>query len=56
MIEWPERALSLLPPGRLWVKFEFVDDTRRRLTFNATDDSHLELLNALKMSAFGFRP
>ena len=54
MIEWPERALSLLPTGRLWVKFEFVDDTRRRLTFNATDESHLELLNALKKCAFGF--
>lgn len=53
LIEWPERAPSLLPPDRLWIKLEFLDDTRRRLSFNATDDLHLELLNAFKKSAFG---
>lgn len=53
LIEWPERAPSLLPPDRLWIKLEFVDDTRRRLTFTATDPTHLALVNALKKSAFG---
>jgi hypothetical protein len=32
---------------------EFLDDTRRRLSFNATDDFHLQLLQAFKKSAFG---
>jgi tRNA threonylcarbamoyladenosine biosynthesis protein TsaE len=53
LIEWPERAPSLLPPDRLWIKLELLDDTRRRLSFTATDDFHLELLNAFKKSAFG---
>jgi tRNA threonylcarbamoyladenosine biosynthesis protein TsaE len=53
LIEWPERAPSVLPPDRLRIKLEFVDDTRRRLTFTATDAVHLELLTALKKNAFG---
>jgi tRNA threonylcarbamoyladenosine biosynthesis protein TsaE len=53
LIEWPERAPSLLPPDRLWIKLEFLDDTRRRLSFDATDQFHLELLSAFKKSAFG---
>ena len=53
IIEWPERAPSLLPPDRLWVELETIDETRRRLTFNATGDAHLQLLSALKKSAFG---
>jgi hypothetical protein len=32
---------------------EFLDDTRRRLSFDATDGPHLELLNEFKKSAFG---
>ena len=53
IIEWPERAPSLLPPDRLWVELETIDETRRRLTFNAAGDAHLQLLSALKKSAFG---
>ena len=54
IIEWPERAPSLLPPDRLWVELEAVDETRRRLTFSAMGDPHLQLLSSLKKSAFGF--
>jgi len=53
VIEWPERAPSLLPPERLWIKLEMLDETRRRLTFRATEHTHLNLLSALKKSAFG---
>lgn len=53
VIEWPERAPALLPPERLWIKLDTLDDTRRRLTFKATGQVHLNLLNALKKSAFG---
>jgi tRNA threonylcarbamoyladenosine biosynthesis protein TsaE len=55
VIEWPERAPSLLPPERLWIKLETLDDTRRRLTFRATEQTHLNLLNILKKSAFGIQ-
>ena len=53
LIEWPERAPSLLPPERLWIKLEILDDTRRHLSFNAMDEFHLQLLSAFKKSAFG---
>jgi tRNA threonylcarbamoyladenosine biosynthesis protein TsaE len=53
VIEWPERAPSLLPSERLWIKLETLDETRRRLTFRASEQSHLNLLSALKKSAFG---
>ena len=53
VIEWPERAPSLLPAERLWIKLETLDETRRRLTFRASELAHLNLLNALKKSAFG---
>jgi tRNA threonylcarbamoyladenosine biosynthesis protein TsaE len=53
LIEWPERAPALLPPDRLWIKLEFLDDTRRRLSFDAAGGLHLELLHAFKKDAFG---
>ena len=53
IIEWPERAPTILPPDRLWITLEFVDETRRRLTFTATDGVHQALVNALKKNAFG---
>lgn len=48
LIEWPERAPSLLPPDRLWVRLDVVDDTRRRLTFTATDARHQQHVSDLK--------
>ncbi|MFN8597383.1 MAG: tRNA (adenosine(37)-N6)-threonylcarbamoyltransferase complex ATPase subunit type 1 TsaE [Anaerolineae bacterium] len=55
LIEWPERAASLLPPDRLWIKLDLLDDTRRRLTFRATDPVHQKLLDAFKRDAFGIK-
>ena len=55
LIEWPERAMSLLPPDRLWITLDLLDDTRRRLTFRATDAVHQKLLDALKRDAFGIK-
>ena len=55
LIEWPERALSLLPPDRLWIKLDLVDDTRRRLTFTPAGARPQALLAALKRDAFGIR-
>ena len=55
LIEGPERALGLLPPERLWIKLELIDDTRRRLTFKPADAQHQALLAALKREVFGIR-
>lgn len=32
IIEWPERAPELLPPGTLWVKFELLSPDERSIT------------------------
>ncbi len=53
LIEWPERARSILPPDRLWITLEYVDDTQRRLSFAATDPIHQSLLSLLSLQGKG---
>jgi tRNA threonylcarbamoyladenosine biosynthesis protein TsaE len=56
VIEWAERAESLIPPEHLWVKLGFVErvDTKRRhLWFSAHGRRHRELLRAFRQAAFG---
>ena len=53
VVEWPERALEVLPEERLWVRLEFADPTRRRLLFTAHGPSYLPLLRAFRRAAFG---
>jgi tRNA threonylcarbamoyladenosine biosynthesis protein TsaE len=33
LVEWPERIREALPPGRLDLALEYVDDTRRKIAF-----------------------
>lgn len=49
LIEWPERARSILPPDRLWIALEYIDESQRRLTFTATDSVHQQLLSSLSL-------
>ncbi len=53
LIEWPERAMEMLPPERLWVRLEFADTERRRLLFIAEGPSYEDLLRAFRRAAFG---
>ncbi len=53
VVEWPERALSVLPEERLWVRLEFAGQGRRRLLFTACGPSYLDLLHAFRRAAFG---
>ncbi len=56
IIEWPERAQSLVPDEHLWVKLEFVDRadlTRRHLWFSAHGERHQDLLRQFRHLAFG---
>jgi len=39
VIEWPDRMGSLLPDKRLDIKFEFLDEDRRTITFAAYGES-----------------
>lgn len=34
VIEWPERASGLLPDHTIWISFDYVDATTRRITIN----------------------
>ena len=36
IVEWPERAPELLPPGTLWVKFELLSQEERSITMGIT--------------------
>jgi tRNA threonylcarbamoyladenosine biosynthesis protein TsaE len=56
VIEWAERARSLMPPEHLWIKLDFfdrVDQTRRALYFAAQGERHTELLREFRQAAFG---
>jgi tRNA threonylcarbamoyladenosine biosynthesis protein TsaE len=53
MIEWPERARGIVPDACLHICLVSLDQTRRRLTFKASGDRHLDLLRDLKRRAFG---
>lgn len=56
IVEWPERARSLIPDEHLWVRLEFVeraDLTRRHLWFCAHGDRHQDLLREFRRLAFG---
>jgi len=46
-VEWPERAWDELPPEHLLVRLEWVDERRRRLTFEARGNRYEELAGAL---------
>ena len=54
VIEWPERAPSILPEACLSIQLTVLDETRRRLTFRAQGDRYVRLLDDLKRYAFGY--
>jgi tRNA threonylcarbamoyladenosine biosynthesis protein TsaE len=56
VIEWAERAESLIPHDHLWIKLDFVervDATRRHLWFSARGRRHQALLREFRQTAFG---
>ncbi len=53
VVEWPERAMEILPPQRLWVRMEFANGGRRRLLFVAQGETYLPLLHTLRRAIFG---
>jgi len=53
IIEWAERARSLMPPDHLWIDLEFADHTRRAMHFAARGERHTALLREFRHTAFG---
>ncbi len=53
VIEWAERMASILPPERLWVHLDYVDEEQRQLRFMAQGSRYDRLLADLRHVLFG---
>jgi len=50
VIEWADRLPGLLPAEHLEIRFEYLDENRRRLAFTAHGHRYVELLNSIATS------
>ena len=48
VVEWAERALSLLPQEHLLIKFEHLSENERKLCFEPKGQRYVELVSELK--------
>ncbi len=53
IIEWAERAESLIPNEAIRVRFEIIHENKRRLTFSTQDTVTWQILLAFRKNAFG---
>jgi tRNA threonylcarbamoyladenosine biosynthesis protein TsaE len=53
VIEWPERAQSILPAENLWIKLAYSDEEQRDMRFTARGAHYESLLADFRKSAFG---
>jgi tRNA threonylcarbamoyladenosine biosynthesis protein TsaE len=53
VIEWAERAETILPAERLWIRFTAMDETRRVLRFAAQGEGYQAILTNFRRAAFG---
>lgn len=51
-VEWADRIDPVLPSDRFSIQFEYLDETRRGITFTAIGKNYLELLDQYRRSAF----
>ena len=45
VIEWPERAMDILPDHRLWITLHHLGDAKRELGFDASGQRYTDLLH-----------
>jgi tRNA threonylcarbamoyladenosine biosynthesis protein TsaE len=55
LIEWAERVAQVLPSNHLWIKFHHLDETKRRITMQATGAPYQQLLQNFQHAAFRIR-
>jgi tRNA threonylcarbamoyladenosine biosynthesis protein TsaE len=53
LIEWPERMEQLIPPDRLWIKFEHVDQEERQMKMTSQGKRYDDLLEILRQATLG---
>jgi tRNA threonylcarbamoyladenosine biosynthesis protein TsaE len=50
LVEWPDRAPREMPPDHLLVRFEVIDDRKRRIRFVAQGQRYEHLLDEIQRS------
>ena len=50
VVEWADKALSILPKNRLLIKIDYLSDTARRFRFEAKGKRYLEIIKELKQT------
>jgi tRNA threonylcarbamoyladenosine biosynthesis protein TsaE len=50
VVEWAEKALSLMPQERLLIRLDYLSDTERRLRVEATGRRYAKIVSQLKKS------
>ena len=53
VVEWAERAPSLMPDDRLWIRLNLTDQTSRTMQLSAEGERHTQLLETFRQAAFG---
>jgi tRNA threonylcarbamoyladenosine biosynthesis protein TsaE len=53
IIEWAERARSIIPEEHLWLALELVDATRRTINMSGQGKHHEALVQEFRQTAFG---
>jgi tRNA threonylcarbamoyladenosine biosynthesis protein TsaE len=53
VIEWAERARSVIPEEHLWLTLELVDATRRTINLSGQGKRHEALIQEFRQTAFG---
>lgn len=53
LIEWPERAATILPPEHLTISLRPISDTKRAIRLVPAGERYLALVSEFKRSAFG---
>lgn len=53
ILEWPERVAECLPSDRLTIALSWVDESRRRLRFEAEGERYVQWLRDYRKTAFG---
>jgi tRNA threonylcarbamoyladenosine biosynthesis protein TsaE len=52
LLEWPERVMAVLPPRRVWIEIDVLDENSRRYTFSAADPRDAAVIAPLRHSSF----
>lgn len=47
VIEWPERLLDLIPPQRLWINFDHLDEDQRAMRISANGARYEQLVSGM---------